>query len=185
MQLVMNVPQVRIKDKDFIVKITADTIQKRVLELAKEISRDYADKKPMVIGVLNGAVIFAVDLFKCFDFECELSFIRVSSYHGGLTSSGQVSSVIGLKENIEGRNVLLIEDIVDSGETAIHLFKELQKMNPASIKMATALFKPAALKHPVKPDYVGFEVPNDFLVGYGLDYDGLGRNLNDIYVLKP
>ncbi|HMT30521.1 MAG TPA: hypoxanthine phosphoribosyltransferase [Bacteroidia bacterium] len=176
---------VKIKDKEFTVKIASETIQNRVKELAKEINRDYAGKKPLIIGVLNGAVLFTVDLFKCLEFECELSFIRVSSYGGGLTSSGQVSSVIGLKENIEGRDVLLVEDIVDSGETAVHLFKELQKSNPASIKMATALFKPAALKHPVRPDYVGFEVPNDFLVGYGLDYDGLGRNLNDIYVLKP
>ena len=181
----MSVPSVKIKDKEFTVKIASETIQNRVKELAKEINRDYAGKKPLIIGVLNGAVLFTVDLFKRLEFECELSFIRVSSYGGGLTSTGQVSSVIGLKENIEGRDVLLIEDIVDSGETAVQLFKELQNSNPASIKMATALFKPAALKHPVKPDYVGFEVPNDFLVGYGLDYDGLGRNLNDIYVLKP
>ena len=176
--------EVTIKDKTFIVSIPSKTIQERITELAKSINQDYKGKTPIILGVLNGAVLFAVDIFKQLEIECELSFIRVSSYHGGLTSSGNVASVIGLKENIEGRHVLLIEDIVDTGNTAKHLFEELQKSNPASIKMATALFKPAALLHPIKPDYVGFEVAPDFLVGYGLDYDGLGRNLNDIYVLK-
>lgn len=176
---------VKIKDKEFIIKIAASTIQDRIAELAFQINRDYAGKKPIILGVLNGAVLFTVDMFKLLEMECELSFIRVASYHGGLSSSGQVSSVIGLKENIEGRHVLIVEDIVDSGVTAMHLLTELKQQNPASIKLATALFKPAALKHKITPDYIGFEVGNDFLVGYGLDYDGLGRNLNDIYVLKP
>lgn len=180
----MNPSEVTIKDKTFTVSISSETIQKRITELSKIINNDYKDKTPIVIGVLNGAVLFAVDLFRQLEMECELSFVRVSSYNGGLTSSGQVNSVIGLKENIAGRHVLVIEDIVDTGVTAKHLLEELQKQNPASLKLATALFKPAALKHPLKPDYVGFEVAPDFLVGYGLDYDGLGRNLNDIYVLK-
>lgn len=176
---------VKIKDKEFIIKIASATIQDRVKTLAAQINHDYEGKMPVIVGVLNGAVLFTCDLFKNLNMECELTFLRVSSYHGGLTSSGEVSRVIGLKENIEGRHVLMIEDIVDSGETAMHLFSELQKYNPASLKLATALFKPAALKYDLTPDYVGFEVENDFLVGYGLDYDGLGRNLNDIYVLKP
>jgi len=184
MSLSMSIPEVTIKDKTFCVIISAEKIRNRVNELAKTINAEYAGKMPIIIGVLNGAVLFTVDLFEQLEMECELSFIRVSSYHGGLASSGEVKSVIGLKENIENRHVLLVEDIVDTGETAKHLFEELKKLNPASIKLATALFKPAALKYPMKPDYIGFEVEPNFLVGYGLDYDGLGRNLKDIYVLK-
>ncbi|MDQ3050471.1 MAG: hypoxanthine phosphoribosyltransferase [Bacteroidota bacterium] len=180
----MTVPEVTIKDKTFTVSITSATIQNRIKELAVSINTDYKGKSPIVVGVLNGAVLFTVDLFKQLEMECELSFIRVSSYNGGLTTTGQVASVLGLKENIEGRHVLLVEDIIDTGVTAKHLFEELQKLKPASLKIATALFKPAALKHPFTPDYIGFEVAPDFLVGYGLDYDGIGRNLNDIYVLK-
>lgn len=180
----MNTPEVTIKDKTFTVSITSQTIQERITQLSKIINNDYKGKTPIILGVLNGAVMFVVDLFKQLEMECELSFIRVSSYNSGMTSSGKISSVIGLKENINGRHVLVVEDIVDTGETVRHLFEELQQLKPASLKLATALFKPQALKHPLKPDYIGFEVAPDFLVGYGLDYDGIGRNLNDIYVLK-
>jgi len=134
----MSLPEVTIKDKTFTVSITSETIQQRITALSKTINTDYKGKTPVILGVLNGAVLFAVDLFKQLDMECELSFIRVSSYNGGLTSSGQVANVIGLKENIEGRHVLLIEDIVDTGETAKHLFEALNKLKPASLKMATA-----------------------------------------------
>ncbi len=152
----MKTPDVRIKDKDFTIKIGSDAIQARIRELAEVINREYAGKKPIVLGVLNGAVLFAVDLFRLLEMECELSFIRVSSYNGGLSSSGQVASVIGLKEDIRDRHVLLVEDIIDTGDTAKHLFEELKKQGPASLKIATALFKPAALRHPFQPDYVGF-----------------------------
>lgn len=182
--MIMSSPEVIIKDKTFEVSISSSTIQQRIKELAVTINSDYKGKTPIVLGVLNGAALFTVDLFKQLEMECELSFIRVSSYHGGLTTTGQVSSVIGLKENIEGRHVLLVEDIIDTGVTVKHLFEELRKLKPASLKIATALFKPEALKHPITPDYIGFKVAPDFLVGYGLDYDGIGRNLNDIYVLK-
>ncbi len=180
---IMNNPEVIIKDKTFTVSIPSAIIKQRIAELAITINRDYEGKTPIILGVLNGAVLFVSDLFQQLHIECELSFIRVSSYQG-TESSGKVTSVIGLKENITGRHVLVVEDIVDTGETVRHLFEQLQLLNPASLKLATALFKPAALKHPLKPDYTGFEVAPDFLVGYGLDYDGLGRNLNDIYVLK-
>ncbi len=180
----MHPAEVTIKDKTFRVIIPAEKIRNRVTELAAKINEDYAGKKPVIIGVLNGAVLFTVGLFEQLEMECELSFIRVSSYHGGLSSSGSVTGLIGLKENLEDRHVLIVEDIVDTGETAKYLFSELNKLKPASLKIATALFKPAALKYPFKPDYVGFEVDPEFLVGYGLDYDGLGRNLKDIYVLK-
>lgn len=177
--------EVTIKDKSFVIRISADAIEKRVQSLAQQINSDYRDQSLMVLGVLNGSVFFAVDLFRHLDVGCELSFLRVASYHGGLSSSGQVTGVMGIKENLEGRHVLLVEDIVDTGITAKHLIEEVQKHKPASLKLATALFKPQALQTPVSPDYVGFEVAPDFLVGYGLDYDGLGRNLRDIYVLKP
>jgi hypoxanthine phosphoribosyltransferase len=180
----MSKTEVTLKDKNFIIKIPSSVIQQRVTELAAEINSDYQGKNPVIVGVLTGAALFAVDLFKQLDIDCELTFIRVSSYEGGLASTGKVSAVVGLKENIENRHVLMIEDIVDTGHTAMHLFSELKKSNPASLKIATALFKPAALQHQFTPDYTGFIVEPDFLVGYGLDYDGLGRNLNDIYVLK-
>lgn len=181
----MSKPEVIVKDKHFVIKIDSGTIRKRVSELAERLNEDYRGKKPIFVGVLTGAAVFAVDLFTKMDLDCELTFMRVSSYHSGITSSGEVKQVLGLKENIEGRHVVVIEDIVDTGITASYLVEELKKLKPASLKMATALFKPAALKTPVKPDYVGFEIDPEFVVGYGLDYDGYGRNLNDIYVLKP
>lgn len=176
--------EIVIRDKTFVVRITADEIRRRVKELAARINADYAGKFPLIIGVLNGSVFFTVDLFRELTIDCELSFLRVSSYHGGMNSSGEVTGIIGLKENPAGRHVLLVEDIVDSGITATHLLREVQQHQPTSLKLATALFKPKALQMPCTPDYVGFEVDPEFLVGYGLDYDGLGRNLNDIYVLK-
>jgi len=175
---------VKIRDKEFVILITAERIQRRVSELAREIETDYQGKKPVFIGVLNGAAMFATDLVRQFKSECELTFIRVASYHGNTTSSGTVNSLIGLKENLDNRHVLIVEDIVDSGNTAMHLIKEIKQYNPASLKFATALFKPGSMKYDYRPDYIGFETGPDFIIGYGLDYDGLGRNLNDIYVLK-
>jgi hypoxanthine phosphoribosyltransferase len=174
--------KVKIRDKEFRVLIDADRIRQRVEEIALQINADYKGKSPLFLGVLNGAFLFAADLFKKIDLTCELSFIRVSSYQG-TASTGQVKNLIGLNENITDRDVIIIEDIVDTGDTMLYLFEELKRQKPASVKLATAVFKPAALRHPITPDYVGFEVPPAFLVGYGLDYDGLGRNLNDIYVL--
>src|SRR6185436_9171764 len=130
-----------------------------------------------------GAFLFMADLFKNVNLECEISFIKVSSY-SGTASSGNVKNLIGLNENISGRDIIVVEDIVDTGDTMKYLLDELKKQNPSSVKLATILFKPEALKQDVKPDYVGFKIPPAFVVGYGLDYDGLGRNLNDIYVLK-
>jgi hypoxanthine phosphoribosyltransferase len=182
---ITSMPEVTIKDKTFSISIPSEKIQERVSELAKQINTDYAGCTPVILGVLNGAVFFTVDLFRQLTIECELSFMRVASYHGGLNTSGSVTGVIGIKEELAGRHVLLVEDIVDTGLTASYLISEVSKLKPASLKLATALFKPTALKTSFTPDYTGFEVNPDFLVGYGLDYDGLGRNLNDIYVLKP
>ena len=123
------------------------------------------------------------DLIKNISIECELSFVKVSSY-SGTQSTGQVKEMIGLTHDIKGRDVIIVEDIVDTGDTAVYLMNELKSKNPSTIRFATILFKPKALRQDFKPDYVGFEIPPDFVVGYGLDYDGLGRNLNDIYRLK-
>ena len=174
---------VKIHDKEFRVSIREAEIQKRIAALGEEISRDWTGRRPLFVAVLNGSFLFAADLLKHVTCECEITFVRVSSY-AGTKSTGQVRNLIGLNEPVEGRVIILVEDIVDSGDTVVFLLNELKKERPAEIKIASLLLKPKALKHDLKVDYTGFEVPNDFLVGYGLDYDGLGRNLNDIYTLK-
>jgi hypoxanthine phosphoribosyltransferase len=174
---------VKVHDKEFETFIKAEDIQSRVTELGSIINIEYNNKRPLFIGVLNGALIFMADLVKNISIECELAFIKVSSY-SGLSSTGSVKNMIGLSEPVKDRHIIVVEDIIDTGDTALYIINELQKQQPASLKFASILFKPAALKQNVKPDYVGFEIPPDFVVGYGLDYDGLGRNLNDIYKLK-
>ncbi len=174
---------IRIHDKEFEQFLSTAQIQERITQLGVMINTDYFDKRPVFIGVLNGAFLFMADLIKHVSIECELSFIKLSSYSGTATT-GQVKEMIGLSHEISGRDIIVIEDIVDTGDTAIYLTNELKKKNPASIRFATLLFKPKALKQNFKPDYTGFEIEPDFVVGYGLDYDGLGRNLNDIYRLQ-
>lgn len=171
-----------IKDKRFEVNIPAAKIDQRIKELGAKLNEDLKNTRPIFVSVLNGSFMFAADLFREIKMEAEITFIRVSSY-SGTESTGTVKSVVGIKENLEGRTVVIIEDIVDTGDTAIYLIDELKKQNPEKVLFASLLLKPDALRHPIKIDYVGFEVPNDFLVGYGLDYDGLGRNLKDIYKL--
>ena len=174
--------KVKIHDKEFRVSITGAEIQNRIAELGKQLSREMNGKKPMFVAVLNGSFLFAADLLKNVTCECEITFVRVSSY-AGTHSTGTVRNLVGLNEKIEGRTVILVEDIVDTGDTVVYLLNELKKERPKEIKLASLLVKPKALKHAIHVDYKGFEVPNDFLVGYGLDYDGIGRNLNDIYTL--
>jgi hypoxanthine phosphoribosyltransferase len=173
---------ITIRDKTFGISISSEEIQKRVTELAKQISSDLKDQKPLFVCVLNGSFIFAADLFRKISIEAEITFIKVSSY-SGMASSGVVKNVIGINVSIEGRTIIIVEDIVDTGDTAIHLIDELKNMKPGRILFASLLLKPKALRQKIHIDYIGFEVPNDFLVGYGLDYDGLGRNLEDIYKL--
>jgi hypoxanthine phosphoribosyltransferase len=173
---------VTIRDKTFEISITAETIQSRIKDLAAQISEELKDQKPLFICVLNGSFIFAADLFKQISGEAEIGFIRVSSYEG-TQSTGVVKSVVGITDPLEGRTVVIVEDIVDTGDTAVYLIDELKRHQPAKILFASLLLKPKALRQKIDLDYVGFEVPNDFLVGYGLDYDGLGRNLQDIYKL--
>ncbi len=173
---------VTVRDKKFGISLDSASIQKRVSELANQISSDLKGEKPLFLCVLNGSFIFAADLFKQVTIEAEVSFIRVSSYEG-TSSTGIVKSVIGVSEEMKGRTVVIIEDIVDTGDTAVYLIEEIRKHNPSKILFASLLLKPLALRQKIHIDYIGFEVPNDFLVGYGLDYDGLGRNLPDIYKL--
>jgi hypoxanthine phosphoribosyltransferase len=174
---------VEIKDKTFVPFLERDKIQERVNELGKEISKDYAGKQPVILGILNGAFMFLSDLAKQITISSELSFIKISSYSGE-SSTGKVSQMIGLETNLINRHVIVVEDIVDTGLSMKHLVELIQEKNPASLAVATLLHKPEAIKHPIKLDYVGFNIPNKFVVGYGLDYDGLGRNLPEIYQLK-
>lgn len=171
-----------VHDKEFELNIPAEVIQERIGQLAAEISKDMEGDRPFFIVVLNGAFLFAADLFRRIPGACEIAFIRVSSY-AGTSSSGHVKNVMGIDKDLSGRRVVIIEDIVDSGDTAVFLMEEIRKHGPTDIRFASLLFKPKALKQPFKPDYVGFEVENDFLVGYGLDYDGYGRNTDSIYKL--
>ena len=164
--------------------IRREEIAKQVHRLAQEIKRDYEGLNPLFLCVLNGSFIFAADLFRACDLhDAEISFVRFKSYEG-MKSTGDVKEVMGLSEDISGRNILIVEDIIDSGVTAVQLRKELDKHNPASVKMVSLLFKPEALTVGQAPEYVGFEIPRKFILGYGLDLDGLARNLPDIYVLK-
>lgn len=164
--------------------ITRATIDARVKALGEEITREYADKRPLFICVLNGAFPFASDLFRaCETIDAEIAFIRLKSYEG-TGSTGVVKEVLGLGDDIEGRNVIIVEDIVDTGHTITNLIKQLNEKKPADIKVATLLFKPEALEENVKPDYVGFTIPKKFIIGFGLDLNGMARNLNDIYILK-
>lgn len=172
-----------IHDKAFKKLIKSEDIDARIAELGKQISKDYKEQTPLFIGVLNGAFMFASDLFKNLTIEAEISFVKVSSYRD-LSSTGDVKQLLGLNEPIFNRDIILLEDIVDSGNTIMKLMETLSELGPKSIEVATLLIKPAAVQHSFDVKYAGFEIPADFVVGYGLDYNGLGRNLKDIYQLK-
>jgi hypoxanthine phosphoribosyltransferase len=173
--------QIKIRDREFKLFITGEKINSVIQELAAKISSDLKDKDPLFVCVLNGAFMFASELFKSLDFvESEITFVKMASYRG-THSTGIIRQLIGLNEVIEGRTVVVLEDIVDSGSTIENIINQLKEMNPGEIRIATLLFKPAAVIKEIQLDYVGMEIPNDFIVGFGLDYDGYGRNLKDIY----
>lgn len=173
---------IQVKDKSFVDFLSDETILKRVSEMGSELSKDYEGKNPLFIVVLNGAFMFASDLFKKLEIPAEITFIRLNSYEE-MQSSGKVKELMGLNENIFKRHLVIVEDIVDTGRTMKHLKEELFKLGPASVAVATLLTKPEALIVEMDLEYVGFEIPNKFVVGYGLDYDGHGRNLPHIYQL--
>jgi len=173
---------IEIKDKKFSLSIPEADIQAAVHRVAEEINRDIADKNPLFICVLNGAFMFAGDLMKTINFPCEITFIKLSSYDG-LYTTGAVKEIIGLNESVVGRNVVVVEDIVDTGITMERILSSLRAKGANEIKVATFLQKPDALQRDITVDYVAMKIPNDFIVGYGLDYDGYGRNLKDIYTV--
>lgn len=173
---------VKVHDKHFEVYLSASTIQERIREMAAMINRDYAGKKPLFIAILNGSFMFAADLFRHLTIDAELCFIKLASYKG-LKSSGNVVTSIGLEDDLFGKDVVIVEDIVDTGKTLYHFLPKLEHQQPKTMKIATLLHKKEATEYPLNLDYVGFEIPNKFVVGYGLDYDGLGRNLKEIYQL--
>lgn len=172
--------KIQVKDKVFVRCIDHATIQSAVKRIADRLNKDYKDDDPVFIGVLNGAFMFASDLLKEFEGFCELTFITAYSYKG-TESTGKVELTLNLAKDIKNRRVIILEDIVDSGITVNYLVKELNKYEPKDIRIAAFLLKPDALKTEVNLDYVGLEIPNDFIIGYGLDYNGYGRNYKDIY----
>jgi hypoxanthine phosphoribosyltransferase len=171
---------VKVHDKSFETYLDEATLLQRIKELAKDISKDYAGKRPYFIAILNGSFMFAADLFKQLDIEAELCFIKLASYKG-MKSSGNVVTSIGLDDDLFGKDVIIVEDIVDTGKTLHNFLPKLEHQQPNSLKIATLLHKSEATEFSLQLDYVGFDIPNKFVVGYGLDYDGLGRNLKEIY----
>lgn len=176
--------RIKVLDKEFVPSITAEEIMTQVRRVASEINRDYEGESPLFLVVLNGAFVFAADLMREITLPAEVSFVKLASYDG-LASTGTVREVIGLNTDITGRPVIIVEDIVESGITMAHMIDTLKRQNPKSIDICTLLLKPEKLEVRLDIRYVAMEIPNDFILGYGLDYDGLGRGLKDIYTLLP
>jgi len=176
--------QVKVLDKTFQQSISHEKIMGTIARMAANLDRDLMDKDPIFLAILNGSFLFAADLFKMIQMPCTISFIKIASYQGN-SSTGKIKELIGLSEELEGRTVVILEDIIDTGLTMKHLLSQLSEKKPAKVIIATLLFKPDAFKADFPIDYIGISIPNDFIVGYGLDYNGYGRNLKDIYTLIP
>ncbi len=172
--------KIKVHDQSFEVYLSEQTILQKIKEIAVRINKDFEGRRPLFVAILNGSFMFASDLFKQLDIEAELCFIKLASYKG-MKSSGNVVTSIGLEADIFGRDVIIVEDIVDTGKTLHEFLPKLQHQQPRSLKIATLLHKSEATSYPLQLDYVGFQIPDKFVVGYGLDYDGLGRNLKEIY----
>ena len=179
----MMLTTIQVHDKYFIPYLNGDEIIDKVKELAEKLNKDYEGKRPLFISVLNGSFMFSADLFKYLSIEAEICFIKRASYKG-TKSSGHVITAIGLDTDIHGRDIIILEDIIDTGKTINQFLPQVYNQQPSSLKIAVLLHKPEATIFPIKIDYTCFTIPNKFVVGYGLDYDGLGRNLSHLYQLK-
>jgi hypoxanthine phosphoribosyltransferase len=178
----MSKKRIKVLDLTFETSITEETIQKEIGHIAEQMNRDLADKNPLFLGILNGAFMFASDLFKQINFPCQITFLKLASYEGTKTT-GTVKQLIGINQDLKDRTVVLLEDIVDTGITLDTILRQLSGYEPKEILVATMLHKPDAQQKDVRLDYVGFQIPNEFVLGYGLDYNGYARNLPEIYTL--
>ncbi|GGF20377.1 hypoxanthine phosphoribosyltransferase [Hymenobacter cavernae] len=176
----MPLSTISLHDKQFTPYLPAARIAEAVRNIATRLNQDYAGQQPLFVVVLNGSFMFAADLMKEMSIDCEVAFIRVASYQG-TTSTGEVKEILGLQEEVANRHLIIVEDIVDTGHTMRELLEQLTARKPASLEVATLFTKPECLQHQLELRYVGIELPNEFIVGYGLDYDGLGRNYPDVY----
>lgn len=173
---------VKLHDLEFEPYLDQKTLQESVKQLAERISADYTSRTPVFLGILNGAFMFLSDLMKYYEGDCEISFTKLASYEG-TSSTGEVSTLLGAG-SLKGKDVIVVEDIVDTGNTLEHIVEVLKNEGVASFRIASLFFKPEAYKKTLPIDYVGLEIPNKFIVGYGLDYNGLGRNISEVYQLK-
>lgn len=174
--------EVKIQDKTFKISMPEAEVLKHVKDVAERINRDYEGRKPLFLAVLNGSFMFASDLMKEIKLNCNISFVKLASYQGTM-STGKVHEVIGINEDLTDRDIIIVEDIVESGHTMVQMMDSLSNRHPASVKICTLFFKPSKLEEDINVDYVAIEIPDDFIVGYGLDYNQEGRNLRDIYTI--
>ncbi len=173
--------KIQVDGKDFEIFLESETISKKTRLIGIQLNVDYENRCPILIGILNGSFVFMADLLKEIDIACEIGFIKIATYKG-TSSTGTIKEAFGLPDDLQDRDVIIVEDIVDTGFTLSYILEKVKAQNPASVQVCSLLFKPAALKSPIPElTYVGFEIPNEFVVGYGLDYNDLGRNLKDIY----
>lgn len=173
---------IKLHDKEFEIYLEEEKLQTKIKAMASQITEDYRDKQPIILSILNGSFIFTADLVRYFDFPMTIEFVRYSSYEG-TESTGQVTKMLGMKSDIAGQDVLIVEDIIDTGRTLHYALQDLKQQNPKSIEIVSLLVKPDAALHDIPCKYACFKIPNDFVVGYGLDYDELGRDLPSIYKL--
>lgn len=180
---ILSMERIKLHDKEFRIFIPYSKIEEAIKEVAAQLNKDYKDKEmPIFLSVLNGSFMFSADLLKNIDFQCEISFIKLSSY-SGTSTTGEIREVVGITTSVKGRDVVVLEDIVDTGNTVEELDRILREQGARSVKICTLLLKPEAYQKPLPIDYAALEIPSDFIVGYGLDYDELGRQYKDIYVL--